>query len=78
MSDKTDINFPMKGRKGMVDWARNPEDKVVIPKGIFVPQTAGTSFYYVTLQMLRMHLVASTLKIHQHDLINPCKHWDLT
>ncbi|XP_057197375.1 adhesion G protein-coupled receptor B3 isoform X2 [Triplophysa rosa] len=40
VSDKTDINFPMKGRKGMVDWARNPEDKVVIPKGIFVPQTA--------------------------------------
>lgn len=24
----------------MVDWARNSEDKVVIPKGIFVPQTA--------------------------------------
>ncbi|KAL7841899.1 hypothetical protein SRHO_G00255900 [Serrasalmus rhombeus] len=36
----TDINFPMKGRKGMVDWARNSEDKVVVPKGIFLPQTA--------------------------------------
>ncbi|MGH0157358.1 UNVERIFIED_CONTAM: hypothetical protein FKN15_033564 [Acipenser sinensis] len=35
----TDINFPMKGRKGMVDWARNSEDKVVIPKGIFIPAT---------------------------------------
>ncbi|MBN3320820.1 AGRB3 protein, partial [Atractosteus spatula] len=35
----TDINFPMKGRKGMVDWARNSEDKVVIPKGIFIPQS---------------------------------------
>ncbi|XP_051775086.1 adhesion G protein-coupled receptor B3 isoform X2 [Erpetoichthys calabaricus] len=33
----TDINFPMKGRKGMVDWARNSEDRVVIPKGIFTP-----------------------------------------
>ncbi|RXM32344.1 Adhesion G protein-coupled receptor B3 [Acipenser ruthenus] len=33
----TDINFPMKGRKGMVDWARNSEDKVVIPKGLFTP-----------------------------------------
>ncbi|XP_056110866.1 adhesion G protein-coupled receptor B3 isoform X4 [Rhinichthys klamathensis goyatoka] len=40
LSVTTDINFPMKGRKGMVDWARNSEDKVVIPKGIFVPQTA--------------------------------------
>ncbi|XP_042169438.1 adhesion G protein-coupled receptor B3-like, partial [Oncorhynchus tshawytscha] len=30
----------MKGRKGMVDWARNSEDKVVIPKGIFLPQSA--------------------------------------
>uniref|UniRef100_A0A8C1FJE1 Adhesion G protein-coupled receptor B3 n=1 Tax=Cyprinus carpio carpio TaxID=630221 RepID=A0A8C1FJE1_CYPCA len=41
VSVMTDNNFPMKGRKGMVDWARNSEDKVVIPKGIFVPQTAG-------------------------------------
>uniref|UniRef100_A0A672LAJ6 Adhesion G protein-coupled receptor B3 n=1 Tax=Sinocyclocheilus grahami TaxID=75366 RepID=A0A672LAJ6_SINGR len=40
VSVMTDISFPMKGRKGMVDWARNSEDKVVIPKGIFVPQTA--------------------------------------
>ncbi|XP_067278204.1 adhesion G protein-coupled receptor B3 isoform X4 [Pseudorasbora parva] len=40
VSVMTDINFPMKGRKGMVDWARNSEDKVVIPKGIFVPQAA--------------------------------------
>ncbi|XP_037388537.1 adhesion G protein-coupled receptor B3 isoform X4 [Pygocentrus nattereri] len=40
VSVMTDINFPMKGRKGMVDWARNSEDKVVVPKGIFLPQTA--------------------------------------
>ncbi|XP_068137547.1 adhesion G protein-coupled receptor B3 isoform X4 [Hyperolius riggenbachi] len=33
----TDITFPMRGRKGMVDWARNSEDKVVIPKSIFTP-----------------------------------------
>lgn len=42
VSVMTDINFPMKGRKGMVDWARNSEDKVVIPKGLFVSQSAGT------------------------------------
>ncbi|XP_031733271.1 adhesion G protein-coupled receptor B3 isoform X7 [Anarrhichthys ocellatus] len=40
VSVMTDINFPMKGRKGMVDWARNSEDKVVIPKGLFVSQAA--------------------------------------
>lgn len=41
VSVMTDINFPMKGRKGMVDWARNSEDKVVIPKGLFISQSAG-------------------------------------
>nr|XP_054606117.1 adhesion G protein-coupled receptor B3 isoform X10 [Nothobranchius furzeri] len=40
VSVTTDINFPMKGRKGMVDWARNSEDKVVIPKALFVSQSA--------------------------------------
>uniref|UniRef100_A0A8C9WF16 Adhesion G protein-coupled receptor B3 n=1 Tax=Scleropages formosus TaxID=113540 RepID=A0A8C9WF16_SCLFO len=44
VSVMTDINFPMKGRKGMVDWARNSEDKVVIPKGIFIPQSPGKTF----------------------------------
>ncbi|KAG7271441.1 hypothetical protein CRUP_030941 [Coryphaenoides rupestris] len=41
VSVMTDINFPMKGRKGMVDWARNSEDKVVIPRGLFVSPSAG-------------------------------------
>uniref|UniRef100_A0A669CKY7 Adhesion G protein-coupled receptor B3 n=1 Tax=Oreochromis niloticus TaxID=8128 RepID=A0A669CKY7_ORENI len=46
VSVMTDINFPMKGRKGMVDWARNSEDKVVIPKGLFVSQSAGMGLYH--------------------------------
>ncbi|KAM9426094.1 adhesion G protein-coupled receptor B1 [Pholidichthys leucotaenia] len=29
-----DISFPMKGWRGMADWARNSEDKVTIPKNI--------------------------------------------
>ncbi|XP_055358973.1 adhesion G protein-coupled receptor B1 isoform X5 [Betta splendens] len=29
-----DISFPMKGWRGMVDWARNSEDRVTIPKNI--------------------------------------------
>ncbi|XP_019367810.1 PREDICTED: adhesion G protein-coupled receptor B2 isoform X3 [Gavialis gangeticus] len=28
----SDINFPMKGRRGMKDWARTSEDKIFIPK----------------------------------------------
>lgn len=42
----TDINFPMKGRKGMVDWARNSEDRVVIPKNIFTPMSTGKRAYH--------------------------------
>uniref|UniRef100_A0A6Q2ZLQ4 Adhesion G protein-coupled receptor B2 n=1 Tax=Esox lucius TaxID=8010 RepID=A0A6Q2ZLQ4_ESOLU len=30
----SDINFPMKGRRGMKDWARNAEDKLYIPKEV--------------------------------------------
>ncbi|XP_068616631.1 adhesion G protein-coupled receptor B1 [Brachionichthys hirsutus] len=29
-----DINFPMKGWRGMVDWARSSEDKVTVPRNI--------------------------------------------
>uniref|UniRef100_A0A8C3CCE4 Adhesion G protein-coupled receptor B3 n=1 Tax=Cairina moschata TaxID=8855 RepID=A0A8C3CCE4_CAIMO len=43
----TDINFPMKGRKGMVDWARNSEDRVVIPKNIFTPMSTATSSMFI-------------------------------
>ncbi|XP_077937269.1 brain-specific angiogenesis inhibitor 2 isoform X38 [Gasterosteus aculeatus] len=32
----SDINFPMKGRRGMKDWARTAEDKLYIPKEVFV------------------------------------------
>ncbi|XP_036371852.1 adhesion G protein-coupled receptor B2 isoform X4 [Megalops cyprinoides] len=31
----SDINFPMKGRRGMKDWARSSEDKLFIPKEVF-------------------------------------------
>uniref|UniRef100_A0A673BSW5 Adhesion G protein-coupled receptor B1a n=1 Tax=Sphaeramia orbicularis TaxID=375764 RepID=A0A673BSW5_9TELE len=31
-----DVSFPMKGWRGMVDWARNSEDRVTIPKNILV------------------------------------------
>ncbi|KAJ3609509.1 hypothetical protein NHX12_024030 [Muraenolepis orangiensis] len=31
----SDINFPLKGRRGMKDWARTAEDKLYIPKEVF-------------------------------------------
>ncbi|XP_015227053.1 PREDICTED: adhesion G protein-coupled receptor B2-like isoform X17 [Cyprinodon variegatus] len=49
----SDINFPMKGRRGMKDWARTAEDKLYIPKDVFTmpaeePETESeTTMYYV-------------------------------
>uniref|UniRef100_A0A3P9BVT3 Adhesion G protein-coupled receptor B2 n=1 Tax=Maylandia zebra TaxID=106582 RepID=A0A3P9BVT3_9CICH len=39
----SDINFPMKGRRGMKDWARTAEDKLYIPKEVFTipPEARG-------------------------------------
>ncbi|XP_019897030.2 adhesion G protein-coupled receptor B1 isoform X3 [Esox lucius] len=34
VAGNTDINFPMKGWKGMMDWARSSEDRVTISKNI--------------------------------------------
>uniref|UniRef100_A0AAQ4NQR6 Adhesion G protein-coupled receptor B2 n=1 Tax=Gasterosteus aculeatus aculeatus TaxID=481459 RepID=A0AAQ4NQR6_GASAC len=39
----SDINFPMKGRRGMKDWARTAEDKLYIPKEVFVTPAEGNS-----------------------------------
>uniref|UniRef100_A0A665WSZ7 Adhesion G protein-coupled receptor B2 n=1 Tax=Echeneis naucrates TaxID=173247 RepID=A0A665WSZ7_ECHNA len=36
-----DINFPMKGRRGMKDWARTAEDKLYIPKEVFTIPPEG-------------------------------------
>ncbi|KAM4705933.1 adhesion G protein-coupled receptor B1 [Rhinophrynus dorsalis] len=38
----TDINFPMKGWRGMVEWARNSEDKVSISKNLLTTGLADT------------------------------------
>ncbi|XP_055369011.1 adhesion G protein-coupled receptor B2 isoform X2 [Betta splendens] len=49
----SDINFPMKGRRGMKDWARTAEDKLYIPKEVFTMPAEETetdsesTVYYV-------------------------------
>uniref|UniRef100_A0AAQ5XJ13 Adhesion G protein-coupled receptor B1a n=1 Tax=Amphiprion ocellaris TaxID=80972 RepID=A0AAQ5XJ13_AMPOC len=40
---QADISFPMKGWRGMVDWARNSEDRVTIPKNILSTGQPGES-----------------------------------
>uniref|UniRef100_A0A8C0GMP4 Adhesion G protein-coupled receptor B2 n=1 Tax=Chelonoidis abingdonii TaxID=106734 RepID=A0A8C0GMP4_CHEAB len=37
----SDINFPMKGRRGMKDWARHSEDKLFIPKSVLSLSSSG-------------------------------------
>uniref|UniRef100_A0A8C7CR76 Adhesion G protein-coupled receptor B2 n=1 Tax=Oncorhynchus kisutch TaxID=8019 RepID=A0A8C7CR76_ONCKI len=48
----SDINFPMKGRRGMKDWARSAEDKLYIPKEVFTLTSDGrfvapTSYFVI-------------------------------
>ncbi|XP_038657718.1 adhesion G protein-coupled receptor B2 isoform X1 [Scyliorhinus canicula] len=45
----SDISFPMKGRRGMKDWARNSEDKLYIPKEVFMLSSSeiDDSAYYI-------------------------------
>nr|XP_020442052.1 adhesion G protein-coupled receptor B2-like [Monopterus albus] len=49
----SDINFPMKGRRGMKNWARTAEDKLYIPKEVFtipIDETemdSESTIYYV-------------------------------
>ncbi|XP_052667886.1 adhesion G protein-coupled receptor B2 isoform X5 [Harpia harpyja] len=38
----SDINFPMKGRRGMKDWARSSEDKLFIPREVLSLASAET------------------------------------
>ncbi|XP_060091443.1 adhesion G protein-coupled receptor B3 isoform X1 [Heteronotia binoei] len=62
----TDISFPMKGRKGMVDWARNSEDRVVIPKNIFTPMSTeldeSTVFVLGAVLYKNLELILPTLR----------------
>uniref|UniRef100_A0A3P8VWU6 Adhesion G protein-coupled receptor B1 n=1 Tax=Cynoglossus semilaevis TaxID=244447 RepID=A0A3P8VWU6_CYNSE len=51
-----DINFPMKGWRGMVDWARNSEDRVTIPKNIVStgkPDSDDASTFVVGIVLYR-------------------------
>ncbi|KAI1241154.1 hypothetical protein IHE44_0009618, partial [Lamprotornis superbus] len=54
------------GRKGMVDWARNSEDRVVIPKNIFTPMSTeldeSTVFVLGAVLYKNLELILPTLR----------------
>ncbi|XP_075718111.1 adhesion G protein-coupled receptor B3 isoform X2 [Rhinoderma darwinii] len=68
----TDITFPMRGRKGMVDWARNSEDKVVIPKSIFTPMPSDLdeSTVYVLGAVFYKHLGLFLPSLRNFTVVN--------
>lgn len=45
----SDINFPMKGRRGMNDWARNSEDKLFIPKEVLSLPQPGKHYVKINI-----------------------------
>ncbi|XP_052643725.1 adhesion G protein-coupled receptor B1 isoform X9 [Harpia harpyja] len=52
----TDITFPMKGWRGMVDWAKNSEDKVTVSKSILssgLTETDDSSVFVVGTVLYR-------------------------
>uniref|UniRef100_A0A3Q2XIP6 Adhesion G protein-coupled receptor B2 n=1 Tax=Hippocampus comes TaxID=109280 RepID=A0A3Q2XIP6_HIPCM len=73
----SDINFPMKGRRGMKDWARTAEDKLYIPKEVFtVPnEDSEATMYYVIGAILYRTLDSLSLLLSllgEHTLVWPC------
>ncbi|KAM8869520.1 adhesion G protein-coupled receptor B1-like isoform 2-T2 [Spinachia spinachia] len=53
---QADISFPMKGWRGMVDWARSSEDRVTIPKNILStgrPDTDEASTFVTGIVLFR-------------------------
>uniref|UniRef100_A0A3Q2X8I6 Adhesion G protein-coupled receptor B1 n=1 Tax=Hippocampus comes TaxID=109280 RepID=A0A3Q2X8I6_HIPCM len=63
-----DISFPMKGWRGMVDWARNSEDRVIIPKHILLTAKPDDSSTFVTGIILYRNL-GSVLNLQRNGTI---------
>ncbi|XP_057689627.1 adhesion G protein-coupled receptor B1-like isoform X2 [Corythoichthys intestinalis] len=65
-----DITFPMKGWRGMVDWARHSEDRVIIPKRILLTgkPDSGDSSTFVTGIILYRNL-GSVLKLQRNSTV---------
>ncbi|XP_053736524.1 adhesion G protein-coupled receptor B1-like isoform X2 [Synchiropus splendidus] len=67
---RTDISFPMKGWRGMADWARTSKDRVHIPKNIMitVKPDSGDSSTFVTGITLYRNL-GNILTLHRNGTV---------
>ncbi|KFV88521.1 Brain-specific angiogenesis inhibitor 1, partial [Struthio camelus australis] len=66
----TDITFPMKGWRGMVDWAKNSEDKVTVSKSILssgLTATDDSSVFVVGTVLYRN--VGSILSLQRNSTV---------
>ncbi|XP_072317213.1 adhesion G protein-coupled receptor B1 [Eucyclogobius newberryi] len=70
VSGHADVSFPMKGWRGMVDWARNSEDRVTVPKNILVTgkTDADDSSTFVTGIVLYRNL-GSILALQRNNTV---------
>ncbi|XP_062395734.1 adhesion G protein-coupled receptor B1 [Sardina pilchardus] len=48
VSGTADITFPMKGWRGMVEWARSSEDRVTVPKDVLTTDKTDDTSSFVT------------------------------
>uniref|UniRef100_A0A667ZTM7 Adhesion G protein-coupled receptor B1 n=1 Tax=Myripristis murdjan TaxID=586833 RepID=A0A667ZTM7_9TELE len=48
-----DITFPMKGWRGMVEWARSSEDRVTVPKNILTTDSDDSSTFVTGIVLYR-------------------------
>uniref|UniRef100_G3PME3 Adhesion G protein-coupled receptor B1a n=1 Tax=Gasterosteus aculeatus aculeatus TaxID=481459 RepID=G3PME3_GASAC len=69
-----DISFPMKGWRGMVDWARSSEDRVTIPKNILSTGKPGKSCGSSHVSLPLRHNPTAEPSLHtlqQHAAMRP-------
>ncbi|XP_063736441.1 adhesion G protein-coupled receptor B1 [Eleginops maclovinus] len=65
-----DISFPMKGWRGMVDWARSSEDRVIIPKNILStgkPESDESSTFVTGIVLYRN--LGSVLSLQRNSTV---------
>uniref|UniRef100_A0A8C1SE56 Adhesion G protein-coupled receptor B1a n=1 Tax=Cyprinus carpio TaxID=7962 RepID=A0A8C1SE56_CYPCA len=68
VAGNADITFPMKGWRGMVDWARNSEDKVRVAKNILVTGKPDEASAFVTGIVLYRNL-GSILSLQRNSTV---------
>uniref|UniRef100_A0A671KZN0 Brain-specific angiogenesis inhibitor 1-like n=1 Tax=Sinocyclocheilus anshuiensis TaxID=1608454 RepID=A0A671KZN0_9TELE len=68
VAGNADITFPMKGWRGMVDWARNSEDKARVAKNILVTGKPDDASAFVTGIVLYRNL-GSILSLQRNSTV---------